>query len=597
MRMPVFISPAAANATFGAPAQPFNCSVCYDAATRTKLWGFATAVVNAEELANGSEPLLQGLLQQGYDFELLAPQPDGSVFTVASAPLTSRAPAEAPVSLAGAGWSLRVAPARGWAPGWRDPMVATAVVVSGLIGLLVCAILVNRRQMMWLISELKATNRALADEKRRMDVLLCRQYSLINALERGAPGGGSSSIGPHSATMERIETLRRTIGAGSMHGAAAEELELQELLGEGSFGKVFKGLWRGSVVAIKTMVLPARMSGAEKRERMLVMEAAISSALTHPNIVQTYTYTIKPTTDSYARSVDAEMAGFTSQPRRGAPPPSSLSRAAQARSLPSAMGSHVYNFEVCLVLEYCDRGSLRDALDGGAFWAADHTLNYAAVLDTAADVARAMVHLHRQQIIHSDLKARNVLLKSDGGDGRGLVAKVADFGLAVRIDNLGTHVSEFQGTATHIAPEVHLQARVSKAADVYAFGVTLWELYTGGHAYADVPPALLGHRVAVQGARPGFASTTPREYLDLVDSCWDADPTKRPTFEAVLEALKAMRLRIPSGTAGAPRALGRADPARAGRAPAWRADPWGSHSLWEGDVPLRQLILPGTRWL
>lgn len=46
------------------------------------------------------------------------------------------------------------------------------------------------------------------------------------------------------------------------------------------------GMWRGSTVAVKTMVLPARMSGAEKRERMAIMEAAISSTMAHPNIVQ-----------------------------------------------------------------------------------------------------------------------------------------------------------------------------------------------------------------------------------------------------------------------------------------------------------------------
>lgn len=48
------------------------------------------------------------------------------------------------------------------------------------------------------------------------------------------------------------------------------------------------------------------------------------------------------------------------------------------------------------------------------------------------------------QVIHSDLKARNVLLKSDGSDGRGVVAKVADFGLAIKMDTLGTHVTELQ---------------------------------------------------------------------------------------------------------------------------------------------------------
>jgi len=49
------------------------------------------------------------------------------------------------------------------------------------------------------------------------------------------------------------------------------------------------------------------------------------------------------------------------------------------------------------------------------------------VLDTSADVARAMLHLHKQNVLHSDLKARNVLLKSEG-EGRGVVAKGAGGG-------------------------------------------------------------------------------------------------------------------------------------------------------------------------
>ena len=108
--------------------------------------------------------------------------------------------------------------------------------------------------------------------------------------------------------------------------------------------------------------------------------------------------------------------------------------------------------ELRLVLEFCDQGSLGTLLkDYGGFRDDDGQLDYAAVLETAADIAKGMIHLHKNNICHNDLKANNVMFKSEGNDGRGVRAKVVDFGLSVKLDHMATHMSNaFQGTMTHM---------------------------------------------------------------------------------------------------------------------------------------------------
>lgn len=83
---------------------------------------------------------------------------------------------------------------------------------------------------------------------------------------------------------------------------------------------MYKGLWKGSIVAVKTIVLPANMSGQEKREKMAIMEAAISSALSHPNIMQTYTYDIKPIVDNSRADQNLLVLGDTAARSSGDTP-------------------------------------------------------------------------------------------------------------------------------------------------------------------------------------------------------------------------------------------------------------------------------------
>lgn len=72
---------------------------------------------------------------------------------------------------------------------------------------------------------------------------------------------------------------------------------------------MFKATWKGTVVAVKIMVLPSYMTGKEKREKMAVMETAISSSLSHPNVVQTFTYTVEPVRSNTGLSDRSHASG------------------------------------------------------------------------------------------------------------------------------------------------------------------------------------------------------------------------------------------------------------------------------------------------
>lgn len=87
----------------------------------------------------------------------------------------------------------------------------------------------------------------------------------------------------------------------------------------------------------------------------------------------------------------------------------------------------IRSYEVRIILEFCDLGTLRSFLDSKAFLNPEKEPDTPAILDTAIDVARAIRHLHAHQVIHGDLKSLNILLKRSATDPRGFIAKVSDF--------------------------------------------------------------------------------------------------------------------------------------------------------------------------
>ncbi|GFH25863.1 protein kinase domain-containing protein, partial [Haematococcus lacustris] len=121
--------------------------------------------------------------------------------------------------------------------------------------------------------------------------------------------------------------------------------------------------WKGTLVAVKVMRLPPSMDGNEKREKMAIMETAISSSLSHPNVVQTFTYSVQ----QVPHCPDTKSLDLPSSAAQGLHAPQSSLAEVDGEGGTKLGGwdkpEGGSSWEVRLVQEYCEAGSLRELLD------------------------------------------------------------------------------------------------------------------------------------------------------------------------------------------------------------------------------------------
>ena len=90
------------------------------------------------------------------------------------------------------------------------------------------------------------------------------------------------------------------------------------------------------------------------------------------------------------------------------------------------------------------------------------------------------------------------------------------------------------GTPNYMAPEVASFRRYDRKADIYSFGVMLWEMWYGKRAFYGIAPKDLQEQVA-QGVRPEHVQDSrepPNEWRDLMQRCWNGTPDQRPNSTA-----------------------------------------------------------------
>ncbi len=184
-------------------------------------------------------------------------------------------------------------------------------------------------------------------------------------------------------------------------------------------------------------------------------------------------------------------------------------------------GSYVY-----LAMEYIAGCTLRDVLrERGA-------LQPRAALDILEPVLAALGAAHRAGFVHRDMKPENVLI---GDDGR---VKVADFGLVRSVDAVTNTTGAVLGTLSYLAPEQIERGTAGPRVDVYACGVVLYEMLTGGKPHQGESPAQILYQhlhedvPAPSAAVPGL----PYELDELVAEATARTPDVRPQDAVALLA-------------------------------------------------------------
>ena len=148
-----------------------------------------------------------------------------------------------------------------------------------------------------------------------------------------------------------------------------------------------------------------------------------------------------------------------------------------------------------------------------------------------------MIVLHQNYVIHRDLKPGNILIDKD------FYPHITDFGLSKFLDSVHSKSqSKSCGTPCYMAPEVIDGNHYDGKADVYSFGILMYQIVTDCRPYplfdkGKIKEFRLNQKIVDENYRPTFNFPVKKALKKLIEKCWSKDPKNRPTFEEIFNRL------------------------------------------------------------
>lgn len=283
-------------------------------------------------------------------------------------------------------------------------------------------------------------------------------------------------------SRRRRETIYSSIQGGKFN---ANDLQVGRLLGSGGFGSVYEARYRGERLVVK------KLHRGTKNERAAQESFEAEGSIlhfNHPNIVRS-------------------LAVLT-----------------------------LWGNVRCIIMEFAGERNLQSVINDPF-----QELGRNRRVQFALDIATALQFSHLQGLAHLDLKPGNVLVTAEDH------CKLADFGCCRAVEEndkpASPTKSNLTGTYAYRAPELLKGESPSTKADIYSYGICLWQMLTRERPYGNENQHVVIFGVVAYQLRPELREDLAGDehYVNLIKQCWQAEAKFRPAASEIVNRLQDIR--------------------------------------------------------